>query len=67
MHMILSPSDARTVINTGWGERHPLAGVYAGLPETYLIIYAPRTIEENAVIARILESAVAYATGTSTR
>ncbi len=67
MHMILSPSDAKTVIDTGWGERHPLAGVYAGLPETYVMIYAPRTPEENAMIARILEAAVAYAAGTPTR
>ena len=67
MHMILSPSDAKTVSDAGWGERHPLAGVYAGLPETYLMIYAPRTPEENVMIARILEAAVAYAAGTPTR
>ena len=67
MHMILSPSDAKTVIEAGWGERHPLAGVYVGLPETYMLIYAPRSAEENAVLERILGAAVVYAAGTPPR
>ena len=67
MHMILSPSDAKTVLEAGWGERHPLAGVYAGLPETYMLIYAPRNAEENAVLAGMLGAAVAYAAGTPLR
>jgi len=50
MHMIFGPSDARTVIEKGWGERHPLSGVYPGLPVTYLMIYAPRDQEEVAMV-----------------
>lgn len=63
MHMILSASDARTVIDRGWGERHPLAGVLPGLPDTYLLIYPPRTAGELAITARILDGAVAHMAG----
>lgn len=28
MHIVLSPQDARRVIGQGWGELHPLAGVF---------------------------------------
>jgi hypothetical protein len=59
-HMILSASDAKTVIDRGWGERHPLAGVLPGLPETNLLIYPPRTAGELAVAARIGWSGVAH-------
>ena len=60
MHMILSPSDARTVIERGWGERHGLAGVRLGLPPTYTMIYAPRTRAEIATITSILDAAIGY-------
>ena len=63
MHMTLSPSDAKTVIEAGWGELHPLAGLNEGLPATYIMIYSPRSTEENAVIERILKAAVEYAAG----
>ena len=63
MHMILSPTDAITVLETGWGERHPLAGDYPNMPLTYVFVYSPRTIEEADVIRQILEAAASYATG----
>ncbi len=63
MHMIFSPSDARTVILSGWGERHflagrPLSGTELVLPDTYLLIYPPRNDFELAVTARLLNAAV---------
>lgn len=63
MHMIFSPSDAATVLRSGWGERHPLAGIYPNLPLTYLLVYCPRTPSEADVVGRLLDAAVAYATG----
>lgn len=58
MHMIFSPSDCKTVIEKGWGERHPLTGVYPGLPLTYLMIYAPRNADEVKVVQQFLRAAI---------
>ena len=60
--MILSPSDACTVITGGWGELHGLAGHAFDLPPTYTLIYAPRDADEVAVVMRILDAAIAYIT-----
>jgi hypothetical protein len=59
MHMIFSPSDAKKVIEAGWGECHPLAGKM-GLPDTYLLVYPPRNDQELAVTARLLDAAVGH-------
>lgn len=63
MHMIFSPTDARKIIQAGWGECHPLAGVLLGLPDTYLLIYPPRNEFELAVTARLLDAAVDHLSG----
>ncbi len=60
LHMIVSASDARAIIERGWGERHGLAGSHLGLPLTYLMIYAPRDEGELAVTSSILDAAIAY-------
>ncbi len=61
MHMIFSPSDAKQIIEKGWGERHPLAGVpNFDLPDTYLMIYTPRDPQELAVTAQLLLAAVQH-------
>jgi 2,4-diketo-3-deoxy-L-fuconate hydrolase len=66
MHMILSPSDAIIVIESGWGELHGLAGqTFAPgrqLAPGYMMIYAPRTEKELDVSKRILEAAIHYNT-----
>lgn len=67
MHMIFSPSDALKVIEGGWGERHPLAGVGRLIPSTYIYVYPPRDEAELEVVSRLLDASVAYMTnGTST-
>ena len=58
MHMIFSPRDAKTIIEAGWGERHPLAGRYPGMPDTYLMIYSPRNTDDLAAIKALLKAAV---------
>lgn len=64
MHMILSPSDAKVVIESGWGELHGLAGqVFAPgreLAPGYMMIYSPRTEKELEVTKQILEAAIKY-------
>ncbi|WP_052407664.1 luciferase domain-containing protein [Allokutzneria albata] len=63
MHMIFSPTDAITVLEAGWGERHPLAGNYPNMPVPYVFVYSPRTVEQADVVRQLLEAAAAYATG----
>jgi len=60
LHMIISPGDAKMVVEKAWGERHPLSGRAGGVPITYTMIYAPRTEEEVKVQGRILRAAVWY-------
>jgi hypothetical protein len=58
LHLVLSPSDTKAVIDTGWGELYRMVGQRA--PLTYTLIYAPRTKAEVDVAERMLEAAVAY-------
>ena len=62
MHMILSPTDAVAAIRMGWAQRHGLAGIAVGLPDTYVMIYAPRDERDLDVVAELLEAAIAFAT-----
>ena len=59
MHFTLSPSDAKFIIEKGWGELHPLAG-QGGLPGTYTLIYSPRNKKELEVVKKILTAAIEY-------
>jgi len=61
MHVVLAPADCKIVIEQGWGERHPLAGVV--LPKEYMFVYAPQTEEDVAVAGTIMRAAVGYMTG----
>ncbi|MDX2033463.1 MAG: DUF5519 family protein [Blastocatellia bacterium] len=63
MHITLSPSDAKTAMEAGWGELHSLAGDGGPLPFTYLMIYSPRNKEELTVVEQILTAAVRYHAG----
>lgn len=64
MHMILSPSDAKVVIESGWGELHGLAGqVFAPgreLAPGYTMIYSPRTEKELEITKQIVAAAIKY-------
>ena len=62
MHMILSPTDAAAAMRAGWAQRHGLAGIAMGLPETYMLVYAPRTEDDLRSIAGLLEAAITYMT-----
>ncbi|KAI5848418.1 hypothetical protein BZA05DRAFT_475466 [Tricharina praecox] len=62
VHVVMSShADCRDVVEKGWGERHPLAGVV--LEKEYLMIYAPRDWDEVNVVRGILEAAVRGAVG----
>lgn len=62
MHMIFSAADAARILDAGWGERHPLAGVRPELPSTYVYVYPPRDEAELAVVAQLLDAAIDHMT-----
>lgn len=66
-HVVLSPADCKIVINQSWGERHPLSGRsrFSPIPKEYLLIYAPRTIDEVQIVGRIIRAAVGFCSGSS--
>ena len=57
LHLTLHPKDAGLVITHGWGERHPLAGRGQWVPNGFVIVYAPRSSEEIAVVMEIIRAA----------
>lgn len=62
MHMVLSPCDAKTVLDGQWGELHPLAGLFNRLPISYTFVYAPRTEADLQAIQRMVSASVAFMT-----
>jgi len=66
MHMTLHPEDAKIVLEAGWGERHPLArgGWFERfVPAGFMMIYAPRSLEDVEVLMEIVEAAAWYVSG----
>jgi len=61
-HSHLSAADAARILDAGWGERHPLAGVRPELPSTYVYVYPPRDEAELAVVAQLLDAAIDHMT-----
>nr|WP_247656150.1 MULTISPECIES: luciferase family protein [unclassified Phaeobacter] len=62
MHTILSPSDAKQVLDKGWGELHSMARFKRIFPtETFVMLYAPARAEHVPVIRDIIEAATCYA------
>lgn len=61
IHLALSPTDCKEVITKRWGERMTLAGTL--MPQEYLIVYTPRTMEEVAIVKSIVNAAIAFMTG----
>jgi Family of unknown function (DUF5519) len=67
LHVILSLADASQAVGNQWGELHPPAGRAAGLPRTYVLLYAPRDSREEAVSERLLDAAAAHMITNQTR
>lgn len=77
VHVVLHPEDVKTVIEAGWGQRHPLCAnnkrwfrfyfdvIGEGrlpVPEGLVLVYAPRSQREIEVLDAIIQSAIWYAT-----
>ncbi len=52
LHLIIPPNWLYEVLEKGWGEKHSLAGVV--IPETAVMVYAPRDSEEVEIIYDIV-------------
>ena len=59
-HAILSAADAKLVLEKGWGERHGLSGRGLGVPLGYIMIFAPRSVQEVKIIGMVARAAACY-------
>lgn len=62
LHLVMSPPDIATVIDSGWGELFAVSGGLGGRIPPIVLVYAPRTEAEADVVATILRGAYRYAT-----
>lgn len=63
LHMTLPPTIADKAREQRWAELHPVAE--RGLiPETVVMVYAPRDTEELAIVERLLQASYQFAGGT---
>ncbi|KAK5462743.1 hypothetical protein LTS15_002455 [Exophiala xenobiotica] len=62
LHVWLSEADAKVVVQSGWGQRFPLPGT----PKGWIMVYAPRTMEEVDVVERIVKAGIAWVSGVTT-
>ncbi|KAF8539127.1 hypothetical protein BDD12DRAFT_738370 [Trichophaea hybrida] len=66
LHMTLHPEDIKTVLEAGWGERHPLSrGGWCSrfVPQQFVMIYAPRSKEEVETVMEIIKASVGWISG----
>ena len=62
VHVWLTQTDARKVVEAGWGLRFPLASL--GIcDEGWTFVYAPRTMEEVDVAEEIVRACIGHLTG----
>jgi Family of unknown function (DUF5519) len=62
LHMALPPDVVDRVIESGWAERHPLAGRH-GVPANIVMVYGPRDDDELALVEDLLRASHALASG----
>lgn len=67
-HVTLHPNDVKIVLEAGWGERHPLAGVFKRwfvpqLPAGFIMLYAPQDDDEIEVVLKVISAAAAFVNG----
>ncbi|KAJ4381709.1 hypothetical protein N0V86_003073 [Didymella sp. IMI 355093] len=60
LHVYVSPKDARTIIDRGWGQRFPVTWL---APPSWIMAYAPRDERELEVIKEIVRAAICHAVG----
>ena len=62
LHVWLTTTDTRKVVEAGWGQRFPLASL--GIcDEGWTFVYAPRSMEELEVVEQIVRAGIGHLTG----
>lgn len=62
LHMMLPLNVVRLVVESGWGEPHP-AAARGLIPNTAVMVYAPRDQVELDVVAELVETSYRFALG----
>lgn len=62
LHVWLTLTDTRKVVEAGWGERFPLASLQM-VDGGWTFLYAPRTMEEVDVVSEIMRAGIGHLTG----
>jgi len=64
LHVWLTTTDTRKVVEAGWGQRFPLASL--GIcDEGWTFVYAPRSMDEVEVVDQIVRAGIGHLTGES--
>ncbi|KAK5054662.1 hypothetical protein LTR84_001554 [Exophiala bonariae] len=80
LSMTLHPNDVRTIIEKGWGQRHPMSSRSASwllhlqgqtqaypTPSSRVVLYAPRSQEDLEAVEQIIHAAVWWVGGIDSR
>jgi hypothetical protein len=59
LHLTLPRARAAEAVRQGWGEEHPVVALGLAAP-TLLMVYGPRTLDEFAVVLRLVEESHAF-------
>lgn len=67
MHLTLHPADVKVLLDSGWGERHPLARDnwwrLKLVPTGFVMVYAPRNEDELKTTVQIIRAAAFWIGG----
>ncbi|OXM68490.1 luciferase domain-containing protein [Amycolatopsis vastitatis] len=61
MHLSLPPRAARVVVERGWGEPHPIAGIH--LPAGTVLLYGPRDRSEVDICLIVVQYSASHLRG----
>lgn len=73
MHLHLHPADVKTVLEAGWGERHPLArtnwwwNLICPIPAGFTLVYSPRNSKELVVMENLVGAAAWWVNGVDSK
>jgi hypothetical protein len=73
MHLNMHPADIKTVVEAGWGERHPLArenwwwNLICPVPAGLTLVYSPRDEKELEVMKDVIKAAAWWMSGVDSK
>ena len=73
MHLNMHPADIKTVVEAGWGERHPLArenwwwNLICPVPAGHTLVYSPRDEKELEVMKDVIKAAAWWMSGVDSK